>query len=297
MSKTQQFVRIEHKGETRQGQVVSSVNYGTAEKPNWYIEFTDERDGLYYYVKQEPDSMADAKISFYQVGDELPTPAADEDGDPKFVLSILEETFEPMSSKGEIIAIYYNDGAGYHTTTYGRQTREWLDMMNARLGVSVPVRMAFEICSLFGHWENYIRTLSMLEAKFGAGEQSPARLQFIRDIIYTALEGGINYWTTIMGYKNGHPEEGVSIIEQDGEEETEEAPHRRHMITRATIEKGLELISKAHGNVDAGKDLVLCDQIVEQIFKANKNDDFGTLDAFDADVIVQVGLFGKVIYG
>lgn len=197
MERKQQYVKIEHQGTTRQGPVISSANYGTAEKPNWYVEFTDEQDGIYYYVKQEIDGMTDAKITFYQVGDEPKVKVVDlladdaveqivannkemeqfkadqvadfekHTGVPTsdtFVLSMLEESFD--GSTGVIIAIKYNDGKGYHTTTYGRQTREWLDTMNEKLGVSPARRWAFEICSLFGNWGNYVHTLQMCEEKF-----------------------------------------------------------------------------------------------------------------------------------
>lgn len=32
------YVRIHAQGTTRTGRVLSAVNYGTAEQPNWYIE-------------------------------------------------------------------------------------------------------------------------------------------------------------------------------------------------------------------------------------------------------------------
>jgi hypothetical protein len=38
-----------------EGTVLSASNWGTESEPNWYIEFSDERDGQYRYYKQQFD--------------------------------------------------------------------------------------------------------------------------------------------------------------------------------------------------------------------------------------------------
>jgi hypothetical protein len=72
---------------------------------------------------------------------------------PDFCLSLLQSTWD--GSTAEVIGIKRDDGTGYYETTYGRQSREWLAMMNERLGVDEALQQAFETCSIFGNWSNF----------------------------------------------------------------------------------------------------------------------------------------------
>lgn len=57
-----EHVKIRLQGYTLEGKVISAHNYGTAEKPDWYIEFTDARHG-YVYWKQSQDGGELIEIS------------------------------------------------------------------------------------------------------------------------------------------------------------------------------------------------------------------------------------------
>lgn len=96
----------------------------------------------------------------------------------------------------------------------------------------------------------------------------------IDDLVCNALEGGINYWCTKVtvkdnDYKGGEwasdviSRGGVLILHDAGESNDQEL----------TLKKLLAGISKY------------------------KSHDFDNMDAYDADCIVQLAIFGKVIYG
>lgn len=69
---------------------------------------------------------------------------------PDFVLTILESSFD--GETGEVIAVKYGEG-GYYATRYGRQSREWLTQMNARINVDPYLAQAYSTCSVMERWE------------------------------------------------------------------------------------------------------------------------------------------------
>jgi hypothetical protein len=48
------YIKIRLQGFTLEGEIISAYNYGTADKPDWYVEFTDPVHG-YVYWKQSYD--------------------------------------------------------------------------------------------------------------------------------------------------------------------------------------------------------------------------------------------------
>lgn len=126
---------------------------------------------------------------------------------------------------------------------------------------------------------------------------SEERDEFIRDIAITAVESGydgIGYWASCRKYKWSSvtpasldhmlkfPEIRITPAE-DPED------FKDQNITAATIRKGLRLI--VDGTVKVREDLF------KAIALANRENDGGHIDADCADVIVQVGLFGEIVYG
>lgn len=115
-------------------------------------------------------------------------------------------------------------------------------------------------------------------------KRSAAREQFIQDIFVTAIEGGINYWANYQSINKIHkPEEIVEwwyesahIIDVDGDS---------YVIDKNTIIKGINMIVKR--NAERDKALILANRT---------NGDDGDFDAWDADKIVQFGLYGKLEY-
>jgi hypothetical protein len=104
----------------------------------------------------------------------------------------------------------------------------------------------------------------------------------------TALEGGINYWAIVDVYH--WDQENFHAVIRDTVDED-----KQHTIDRAVIERGLGLYyggylvdgygdKKHHVSADVREFIDSCG-------------DDGDMDAGDADTVVQLGLFGKVVYG
>lgn len=55
-------VRITVNGASYTGTVLSAINYGNADKPDWYIEFTEDHNG-YAYWKQGCDGGTVEKVN------------------------------------------------------------------------------------------------------------------------------------------------------------------------------------------------------------------------------------------
>lgn len=115
------------------------------------------------------------------------------------------------------------------------------------------------------------------------------------DLFVTAVEGGINYWFDVRVYHwhDGHGRDDLFGFYAKGIPHDEELlPGPERMIDRETILKGIGL---AMSDADVG----LADRWRERIRQAvlgaptNKHD----YDADDADHVVQIGMFGEVIYG
>ncbi len=112
----------------------------------------------------------------------------------------------------------------------------------------------------------------------------------LADILCIALEGGIGYWSTaeVYFYSETDPADTHAIIhehENDGSMRVETM-----RITTNTIYAGICILL-----VD---DTVCNDSIRRRIMMSLIDEDYATdIDADDADCIVQLGLFGRIVYG
>lgn len=119
--------------------------------------------------------------------------------------------------------------------------------------------------------------------------------EFLHDIFTTALEGGIGYWSECSAYhwSKGGPDHEAdldffhAIIEETESGEDEPPTHR---IDREVILRGL---SRLFTGEYRGLHSSTAGRIMEAAITGNS----GRLDASDADCLVQVGLFGEVVYG
>lgn len=118
------------------------------------------------------------------------------------------------------------------------------------------------------------------------------------DIFVTALEGGINYWASCSAYKWSLPDGSADpegffadiidcVVEGRQHPLTQEVEAWR--IDIDTIRRGLELAptAKVYWSITPPPTL-------RAIEAGEEWEDF---DAGDADMIVQLGLFGEVRYG
>jgi hypothetical protein len=127
------------------------------------------------------------------------------------------------------------------------------------------------------------------------------------DVFTTALEGGINYWADVRKYHWTNDPNGDPLRDPDYEgfearimdKEDVEGRDEPFIINRQVIEEGIDSLAKRL----VGNDLTLssyhANAILElwKIVNAGGNDDNLDFDADTADLIVQQGLFGDVIYG
>ncbi len=133
---------------------------------------------------------------------------------------------------------------------------------------------------------------------------SPARKRQYSSIFTTALEGGISYWATIEEYhwkKEGVPDTATmeEMVDVDGfyATVTEEGDPTPLRIDASTIHKAIKAI--LDGTATFGGQPLSPNGRIARLAKAldkspTADPDY---DAGDADNLVQIGLFGDVVYG
>ena len=134
--------------------------------------------------------------------------------------------------------------------------------------------------------------------------------QALLDVFTTACEGGINYWADVRKYHwtndpNGDPlrapdYEGFEARIMDKEDTyTGSDDYEPILINRETIEEGIDSLAKrlVHNDLTLSSYHTIAILELWKIVNAEGNDDNLDYDADTADLIVQQGLFGDVIYG
>ena len=137
-------------------------------------------------------------------------------------------------------------------------------------------------------------------------ERKPERIEFLADVIITAAEGGIGYWSQVSVYKWWDPDlEGGTAEHTEGQQNAYMVVHEQAdgdqdddldpELKVAFI--GVDDIARALGILRKGPVEGISDEARRLISGADRENDAGSLDAGDADSIVQVAMFGKVVYG
>lgn len=106
------------------------------------------------------------------------------------------------------------------------------------------------------------------------------------DIFTTALYGGINYWATTLEFRDEDPSDFYAIVVDSEEYEDDSDDCVKYRINHDSIVKGLRLTAESPFTARSSQVLAA---LVDY-----ENADF---DASDADDIVQMGLFGELVYG
>jgi hypothetical protein len=114
------------------------------------------------------------------------------------------------------------------------------------------------------------------------------RQRLLADILIGAVEGGTGYWATVSAYQHSGPASDTSATLHEIEPGEDENPDGRE-VTTETIEAGIRAILDPYFRV--------CTHLRAAITHAHKEGDASGLDAEAADVIVQAGLFGEIVYG
>jgi hypothetical protein len=135
------------------------------------------------------------------------------------------------------------------------------------------------------------------------------RAEFLRDIAITAVEGGIGYWSSCTKYrwsKDGtlagilpfpvirivaaeDPDDFVGALVEGTQHTPTEEDGPEVTITADTIRKGIAAIV-------ANPDLINSTDR-KSVILADTDNDACFIDADSADCIVQIGLFGKLVFG
>lgn len=135
---------------------------------------------------------------------------------------------------------------------------------------------------------------------FTINVKSEFKDKVLSDILITAIEGGINYWCSSAFVIDAISEEKVDINVLDiprvfDFDNDEDADYNKHLI-KFVLHEPIK---------DDGTDYYMSyNDLVEAVQTWCENNealslrlDFDNLDAEDCDQIVQIALFGKVIYG
>jgi hypothetical protein len=117
------------------------------------------------------------------------------------------------------------------------------------------------------------------------------RDQYLLDIFTTALEGGINYWAAVDQYRwsvehDGHTPDYREFHARIRDAEGDDVAYA---VNRKVIAKGYQLAATEWRSK-------LCWSTEPPPLVITDDTDWD-YDAGDADMIVQLGLFGNVIYG
>lgn len=109
--------------------------------------------------------------------------------------------------------------------------------------------------------------------------RTATRTAFLTDVYSCALEGGIGYWATCTSYRwSTDPRATIEDIAGDP-----------HVITLATIAQGVNAIVRGAVAIPEVQRRRLAD--------AARTNSADTVDASDADAVVQTALFGSPVYG
>lgn len=149
--------------------------------------------------------------------------------------------------------------------------------------------------------------------------KTPERIKFLTDILITAVEGGIGYWSQIEGYNYSSEDpskRGGLLYIADMETKDFAVPIVRSFdrsIVRwfddddlgevFVVHLNLDTIAAGIWNIIRNKDFKINEEYRALIAAASRVNDScpdegtGDIDADVADVIVQAGIFNQIIFG
>lgn len=137
--------------------------------------------------------------------------------------------------------------------------------------------------------------------------KSPERLEFLHDVMVTALEGGVGYWSVadkIVRHENDRLWYASYVLYCEDGDNPKEAGECGLSTKENPIEKcqghliDPDAIARAMGLVRDPKNAEIGWHISQRrhVIEANRENDAGEIDAGDADCIVQISAFGTVVY-
>lgn len=134
--------------------------------------------------------------------------------------------------------------------------------------------------------------------------RTAAREDFLADIVTTAIEGGVNYWATVDTYRwaSRTLSAGTAELGPAGGGNAYATLTAMDDDDQAPKQVDLETVAAALQTIRGGEVKYLAEGSRQVILAADRAntlcpDDGGDIDAGLADEIVQIGLFGEVVYG
>jgi hypothetical protein len=130
--------------------------------------------------------------------------------------------------------------------------------------------------------------------------RSADRERFLADIITTAVEGGIGYWSQVSSYRWWSDLIGGS----GGATKTSDTSADVHPLLDDEsgyrdegVHVGIEEVARALAVLRSDAVIAVHPTTRGRILEADRANDAGDLDSNDADIVVQVAVLGDVIYG
>ena len=132
------------------------------------------------------------------------------------------------------------------------------------------------------------------------GTRSAERTEFLGDIVTTAVEGGTGYWAQVSQYQYVLDGEVKVYTGDRVGDDTRAVLHEMNDAEDGYKAEGLVLdldaVAKGIGLIKRGE-VGVGSAIKQTILLADAENDAGYIDADGADVIVQAGLLGEIVYG
>lgn len=138
-------------------------------------------------------------------------------------------------------------------------------------------------------------------------KRSDERAQFLADVLTTAVEGGINHWAAVSGYRWYSPTvEGGRAEHVEGQANAYVTVHENEVDTDGedgcvVRSIGVDDIARVLGEIRRtprreGPEW-MHDDLVAEILAADRLNDAGEIDAGACDCLMQIAVLGKVVYG
>ena len=125
------------------------------------------------------------------------------------------------------------------------------------------------------------------EADATSGRRSDERIEFLTDILITAVESGIDYWAVVRNYS--HERGTVEIAEDADESGVAPDDAEWHFVDVNVIERGLMRIKRPEFQINK--------TMRGWIVTGDATNDACDIDALAADAVIQAALFGELVYG
>lgn len=110
---------------------------------------------------------------------------------------------------------------------------------------------------------------------------------FLQYNLITAVEGGINYWSSLVSYTQTESADLIRAEIIEVGDDDDDGPH--HTINVEVIRLGIERLLSEEVKVNR--------TILGYVLSGVRENDAGYIDADAADAIVQAGLFNELVYG